>query len=368
MSRAKLLGKLMKNYHTPIAVAGTHGKTSTTGMISEVLTSAELDPTLTIGGIMNTIGSNLRLGKSGYFITEACEYADSYLDFFPRIGLILNIEADHLDYFKSLDAVRQSFSDFASLIPEDGALIINGDIDDVASIIATHRCKVITFGLNNNNDYRIDDISYDVNACPTFSLHCKGETVPRCYTLGTPGEHNVLNAVATIAVADFLEVDNGVTAKALAAFTGVERRFEIKGNINGFTIIDDYAHHPTEVAVTLSTARRYPHREIWCAFQPHTYTRTKAFKKEFAEALCLADKVLVVDIYAAREKDENEINSTDLMEAVRAHGGECYYVPTADGFFKAEKFLFENLRPDDLLITMGAGDVFNIGENMLMKK
>ena len=379
LTRAQLLGQIMRNYHTPIAVAGTHGKTSTTGMISAILLSADRDPTLTVGGILDTIGGNLRIGRSGYFVTEACEYTDSYLSFFPKIGVILNIEADHLDFFADLAAVRASFRQFAALIPADGALVINGDIPGLDEITDGLTCRIITFGLSAKNDYHIHDISYDELARPRFYI---GNN-KHAYPLLAPGEHNVMNAAAAIAVAEYLDIPDESIRAAVAAFRGIRRRFELRGTCRGFTIIDDYAHHPTEIAATLKTARRYPHREIYCVFQPHTYTRTHALLDDFAEALLLADKVVVIDIYAAREKNQIGISSKDLAEAIARRGGHCVYIPSTEGddgtkgddgtagddghdrFWAAEKYILKNLLPEDLLITMGAGDVVCIADNLL---
>ncbi|MCL2718544.1 MAG: UDP-N-acetylmuramate--L-alanine ligase [Lachnospiraceae bacterium] len=376
ITRADLLGQIMKNYDKPIAIAGTHGKTTTTGMVSEILLTAGLDPTLSIGGILNSIKGNLRIGKSEYFVTEACEYTNSFLSFFPKIGIILNIEADHLDFFKDVKQIRKSFHDFAALLPEDGLLIINGDIDEIAEVTSGLKCKVITYGLNPSYDYYASDISYDNEARPTFTIKSKpiadvkAAELPLTadkYTLGSRGEHNVMNALSAIALSDFLGINPQDVKEALKKFTGTKRRFEEKGKCAGFTIVDDYAHHPTEIEATLKTARNYPHRDIWCVFQPHTYTRTKVFIKEFAAALSLADKIIVTDIYAAREKNTTGISAKDLADKVSSLGKECYYLPTADSFEAAEKFILKNLKKDDLLITMGAGDVVNIGDNLLKK-
>lgn len=375
ITRAELLGQIMKNYKMPIAVSGTHGKTTTTGMISEILLTANLDPTLTIGGIFNTISGNIRIGKSNYFITEACEYTNSFLSFFPKIAVILNIEADHLDFFKDIKEIRQSFHRFASLIPPDGVLIINGDIENIDEVTGGLDCHIIKYGFDPAFDYSVSDIEYDNEARPKFTLRRKhsgadvmaAEIMPvsEQYFLGSRGEHNVLNAAAAIALSDFLGVNRLKLREALFKFTGTKRRFEVKGRCSGFTIIDDYAHHPTEIEATLKTARYYPHRKVWCVFQPHTYTRTKAFKREFADALSLADKVIVIDIYAAREKNQSGITGEDLANEIKSRGRECYYIPTAEGFHDAEKFILKNLQKDDLLITMGAGDVVTIGDSLL---
>ena len=376
ITRADLLGQIMKNYEMPIAVAGTHGKTTTTGMVSEILLAAGLDPTLSIGGIQTTINSNLRIGKSGYFVTEACEYTNSFLSFFPKIGLILNIEADHLDFFADIQQIRKSFHDFAALLPDDGLLVINGDIEGIEEVTHDLRCRIITYGLNPAYDYSAADIVYDHEARPAFTVRNKAGAdimaaampeAPRRYALAARGEHNILNALAAIALSDSLAIDTRQIKAALETFSGTKRRFEIKGSCAGFTIIDDYAHHPTEIEATLKTARRYPHREIWCVFQPHTYTRTKKFMAGFAAALSLADRIIIVDIYAAREKDNIGVHAKDLAAAVSARGKTCNYIATSAGFSDAEKFILKHLQKNDLLITMGAGDVVNIGNNLLEK-
>ncbi len=361
LTRGQLMGQIMKNYQMPVAVSGTHGKTTTTSMISEILLQADLDPTLSIGGILKDIGSNMRIGKSGYFVTEACEYTNSFLDFFPRIGIILNIEADHLDFFRDLDDIRNSFRKFAELLPENGCLIINGQIENPDEITHNLKCPVVTFGPDDNSDYHPADIHYNSLGCPTFTLYGPGNR-ERQFTLQVPGEHNIYNAMAAGALADRLSIDSGITVRALGAYRGTDRRFEYKGSIGGVTVIDDYAHHPTEITATLKAAANYPHKRLWCVFQPHTYSRTKAFLKELAQALTLADKVVLTDIYAARENDDLGISSEDLLREVQSLGQECHYFSTFD---ETENFLLENCINGDMLITMGAGDVMKIGENLL---
>ena len=361
LSRAQLLGQLMKNYKTSVAVSGTHGKTTTTSMISEILLRAGTDPTLSIGGMLKSIGGNIRVGASQYFVTEACEYTNSFLSFLPTVGLILNIEEDHLDFFKDLADIRRSFRKFAELIPADGCLIISADIPDYTEITQSLSCRIITYSIDDGGaDYYTSDISYDSFGHPSFLLHCPDGT--DSFTLKVPGQHNVSNALAAIALADYLAIDRAVTAAALKDFSGTERRFEYKGSVGGVTIIDDYAHHPTEITATLSAAQNYPHKTLWCVFQPHTYSRTKAFMKDFAQALSLADKVVLADIYPARETDNLGISSEMLQTEIQALGQECYYFPTFD---EIENFLLENCINGDLLITMGAGDVLKIGENLL---
>ena len=361
LTRAELLGQLMKNYDTPIAVSGTHGKTTTTSMISHVLLEGDLDPTISVGGILKAIGGNIRVGKSETFITEACEYTNSFLNFFPKIGIILNIEADHLDFFKDLEDIRHSFHQFAALLPDDGTLVINGEIDNYPEIYDELSCRIITYGFSKDFDYSAENIAFDEKGCASFDLLRRGEPAGHI-TLSVPGRHNVSNALASIATADLLEIPLETTRKGLLSFTGTDRRFEYKGTKDGVIIIDDYAHHPTEIAATLQAAKHYPHNKLWCVFQPHTYTRTKAFFHEFAEALSHADHLVLADIFAARETDTLGISSKDLAEEAARLGTDAHYFSS---FEEIEHFLCERCASGDLLITMGAGDVVNIGEDLL---
>lgn len=361
LTRAELLGQLMKNYDTPIAVSGTHGKTTTTSMISHILLEADMDPTISVGGILKAIGGNIRVGSSGTFITEACEYTNSFLHFFPKISVILNIEEDHLDFFKDLEDIRHSFHQFAALLPDDGTLVINGDIKDYPEIYRGLSCNVVTYGSSSDFDYSADNITYDENGRVSFDLILHGEKTDHI-CLSVTGDHNVSNALSAIAVADLLDIPMAVTKKGLLSFTGTDRRFEYKGEFNGVTVVDDYAHHPTEIEATLKAAQHSPHNSVWCVFQPHTYTRTKAFFHEFAEALSHADHLVLADIYAARETDTLGISSADLAKETAKLGTDTHYYPS---FEEIEAFLKENCRPGDLLITMGAGDVVTVGEDLL---
>lgn len=362
LSRAELLGQMMRNYKMPIAISGTHGKTTTTSMLSEILLAAELDPTLSIGGILKSIGGNIRVGHSDFFVTEACEYTNSFLSFFPKISVILNIEEDHLDFFKDLSDIRSSFHRFAKLLPPDGALVINGDIERLSEITEGLSCRVITFGHHADCDYHPSQITFDDMGCPSFSVAPFNRNESLRLSLNVPGEHNIDNALAALAVSDLLEISRDTACTALAAFHGTDRRFEYKGRLGGVTLIDDYAHHPTEITATLRAAQNYPHNRVWCVFQPHTYSRTKAFLKDFAKALSLADRVVLADIYASRETDQLGISSKTLQAELQALGCTCDYLPS---FEEIEKFLLENCINGDLLITMGAGDVYKIGENLL---
>ena len=361
LSRAELLGQLMTNYETPIAISGTHGKTTTTSMLSHILLEAETDPTISVGGILNAIGGNIRVGGSDIFVTEACEYTNSFLNFLPKISVILNVEEDHMDFFKDIDDIRCSFHRFASILPKDGTLVINKNIEQLEAITNNLDCKVITYSEVQEADYGAANITFDELGNASFDLIRYGEFVDRI-KLSVAGNHNVSNALSTIAVADLLQIPMETIKKGILSFGGTVRRFQYKGERNGFTIIDDYAHHPTEIRATLTSARNYPHKDIWCIFQPHTYTRTKAFFHEFAEALSLADHVILADIYAARETDTLGMSSEALAEEIKKLGTDAYYLPS---FEAIENFVLEKVIHGDVLITMGAGDVVNIGDSLL---
>jgi UDP-N-acetylmuramate--alanine ligase len=361
LTRAELLGQIMRNYGTSIAIAGTHGKTTTTSMASHVLLSGSCDPTISVGGILPAIHGNIRVGHSEYFITEACEYTNSFLSFFPNVAVILNMDADHLDFFKDLADIRHSFRKFAELLPQDGALVINADTPDYEEIIQDLSCSVITYGLEHEADYTAADITWDSFGHATFTALYRGEPVGT-FTLKVPGIHNVSNALAVIALGRYLQLPDQAIQKGLQEFAGTDRRFQYKGTIGDVTIIDDYAHHPTEIEATLHAAKNYPHKSTWCVFQPHTYTRTKALMDEFAKALTLADHVVLADIYAARETDTLGISSADLQQKILAMGTDCAYFETFD---EIETYLLKQCAPGDLIITMGAGDVVRIGEHLL---
>lgn len=363
LTRAEFLGQLMTNYKNPIAVSGTHGKTTTTSMISHILLAGDLDPTISVGGILQAIGGNIRVGGSDTFITEACEYTNSFLNFFPKISVVLNIEEDHLDFFKDIEDIRDSFHKFAQLLPTDGSLVINGSIDHLEDVIEGINCNIITYGFSADCKYSASNITFDKIGHVAFDFAKDGEFVSHVQ-LSVTGEHNVSNALSAIAVGELLDIPFDVIQQGLKAFVGTDRRFEYKGSFNGVTVIDDYAHHPTEITATLSAAKHYPREELWCVFQPHTYTRTKAFFKEFAEALSAADHLILTDIYAARETDTLGVSSAQLAETAKALGCDAHYFSTFD---EIEAFLKQHCKQGDLLITMGAGDVVNIGENIVIQ-
>ena len=361
MERAEMVGQVMKNYANSIAIAGTHGKTTTTSMISHIFLEAATDPTISVGGILKAIDGNIRVGHSDTFITEACEYTNSFLKFHPTAGIILNIDADHLDFFKDLDDIRHSFREFARLLPSNGVLIINGEIPNLSYITEDLACRVITFGLSEGCEYTAKNISFDENGYGSFDLLHNGQTQQRIH-LHVIGRHNIANALSAIALAQYYHIDMESIQKGLLAFEGTKRRFEQKGSFNGVTVVDDYAHHPTEIQATLTAAAKYPHKHLWCVFQPHTYSRTRALLTEFAQALSEAENVILADIYPAREKDPGDISSRTLQAEMKKLGKEAYYFSS---FEEIEKFLLEKCINGDLLITMGAGNVVTIGEDLI---
>ena len=361
MVRAEMIGQIMKNYSNAIAVSGTHGKTTTTSLLTHIFMEGNLDPTISVGGILDIIHGNIRIGASKNWIMEACEYTNSFLHFNPTVGIILNVEEDHLDFFKDIHEIRDSIHRFANILPEDGALIINKNIEAIETITDGLACKVITYSECQEADYTAKNIEFNELGNASFDLYKYGTYVDRI-TLSVAGNHNVSNALSTIAVADLLEIPLETIKTGIFSFTGTNRRFQYKGECNGFTIIDDYAHHPTEIRATLTSAKNYPHKDIWCIFQPHTYTRTKAFFHDFAEALSLADHVILADIYAARETDTLGMSSEALAEEIKKLGTDAYYLPS---FEAIENFVLEKVIHGDVLITMGAGDVVNIGESLL---
>ena len=364
LTRAELLGEMMRNYQHAVNVAGTHGKTTTTSMLAEIFLAADMDPTVTVGGILPAIGGNIRVGGPEFFLAEACEYTNSFLSFFPTMEIILNIEADHLDFFKDLADIRHSFRLFAEKLDEKGTLVISSDIANVEEMIKGLPCKVVTFGRDpERSRYSASQIVYDGYGRPSYTLLVDQEPAGEVI-LGVMGEHNVYNSLGAIAAARELGVPVGKIIQGLRHFTGAGRRFEKKGEIGGVMVIDDYAHHPQEIEATLAAAKRYPHKKLWCVFQPHTYTRTAALLDDFAKALLTADEVVLADIYAARELNTIGISSNDIVCKMTEAGGKAHYIPSFD---EIETFLLKNCVPGDLLITMGAGDIVKVGERLLGK-
>lgn len=365
IDRAEMLGHIMKNYNKAIAVAGSHGKTTTTSLISLILEYANLDPTILVGGELDEIGGNIKIGESEHFITEACEYVESFLKFFPFIGIILNIDEDHLDYFKDINHIKDAFRKFANLIPKEGFLIANEDDENIKEVISNVQCNLITYGINSNSTFIAKNVVFTTEGYPIFKVEFNGKDIGT-FQLNIPGKHNVYNALASIATAHILGVEPSDIEKHIKKFKGIHRRFDILGEVKGCKIIDDYAHHPAEIKATLEAARNYPHNKIWCAFQPHTYTRTKALLNDFASSFGDADHIIITDIYAARELDTGEINSKILVDKIKECNpeGDTYYM---ESFEEISSYIYENMKPNDIVLTMGAGDVYRIGEMILEK-
>ena len=368
-SRAEILGLLMQEYGIGIAISGTHGKTSTTSMVSLVLKQAGLDPTILVGGQLDEIGGNVRVGGKEYFVTEACEYRDSFLELKPDIELILNIDSDHLDYFKSMDHIVQSFDRFARAVPETG-VIIAYDSNPFVNEVIHGLPNVITFGYNQSCSYQITKVRFNENGMPSFRMICR--TDGREEDLGevslqVPGEHNILNAAAAFTCCHILNVDPKVICETLGAYHGTHRRFDVIGTTEkGVRIVDDYAHHPTEIHATLSAAEKLPHGKLWCLFQPHTYTRTLALFDQFRDAFAEADVLILADIYAAREKDIYHVSSEKLCEAIRREHPEKE-VLYMDSFQKIADYVDEHAQKGDMVLTMGAGDIYKVGKMILEK-
>ncbi len=360
IDRAEFLGHIMQGHKYNVAVAGTHGKTTATSMISHVALEGEVDPTILVGGELDIINGNFRVGNSEYFITEACEYKASFLKFFPYIGIILNIDADHLDYYRDIDHIEDTFREFSHIIPKDGYLIGYQEDERVERILKAAPCNTLSYGFDKG-DYTARNISFDSKGCPTFDVY-KDDKKLTTIVLGVQGRHNILNALCTVIVGELFKISTEDIANGLHNFKGAHKRFEIKGTKNGVTVIDDYAHHPTEIRASLASAAAYPHNKIYCIFQPHTYTRTKTLFKEFTQCFEGIEELILMDIYAAREKDTGEISSSMLGDAIRETGLPCINVHSHK---EALEYVSDKLMPGDLLLTVGAGDVVLVGEMYL---
>lgn len=362
-SRAQVLGYLMDHYENSVAICGTHGKTTVTSMTSLILRNADYKPTILVGGNLEQINGNVEIGGNEYFVTEACEYMDSFLQLRPNIGVILNIDSDHLDYFKDMDHIVNSFRTFVDQIPEGGIVIAYGDNPFVKSILKDRRNKM-TYGYSEVNDFYADNVEFDENGYPSYDICRKGNRITRI-ELSVPGEHNVLNSMAAFVTAAFLGVDFKIIKETLRDFKGTHRRFDFTGvTEKGVKVIDDYAHHPTEIKATLSAARNVKHNRLWLVFQPHTYTRTKALFDEFVDAFGDADTLILTDIYAAREQDVYNISSYKLYSTMKAKYPDrnIFYVKDFEDIVNYIKKVAE---ADDIVMTMGAGDVYKVGELLL---
>lgn len=365
VTRAQALGALMEEYDSSIAISGTHGKTTTTSMVSLILKNAQKEPTILVGGNLPEINGNVYVGQNDYFVTEACEYMDSFLNLKPKIEIILNIDSDHLDYFKDVDHIARSFDKFAKLVPENGAVIAYDANPFVKSVISGLP-NAITFGLSESCDYYASDINFDNDGMPQFKVNHGGKVLGQI-ELAVPGEHNILNALAAFACCHIQGVAVEDIIKTLDGYTGTHRRFDLLGETStGIRIVDDYAHHPTEIKATLAAVRNMKHNTLWCLFQPHTYTRTMALLDDFATAFDEADKVVLAEIYAAREKNIHKISSKTLMNKIKEHdvNKDVYFF---EEFEEIASFVYNNAQEGDLVIAMGAGDIYKVGEMILEK-
>ena len=366
VTRAQALGALMGEYEKSIAISGTHGKTTTTSMVSLILKNANKEPTILVGGNLEEIGGNCYVGDSNYFVTEACEYRDSFLELRPNIEIILNIDSDHLDYFKDINHISESFEKFAEKVPENGLIVAFDSNPFVKAVTENLPCRVITFGFNEASDYYAKGIKFSDEGMPSYDLYHKGEFLRRM-ELAVPGEHNVANSLAAAATCLALGVDLDIIERTLESFTGTKRRFDIIGKTpDGVTVIDDYAHHPAEIKATLAAAKNLAHKKTWCLFQPHTYTRTMALFDQFADAFEDADIIVLAEIYAAREKNIYKMSSKKLMDEIKIKhpDKDVYFMPEFDAM---AEFVCNNTSPGDIVLTMGAGDIYKVGELILEK-
>ena len=348
IERAVLLGMLMATYKHSVAVAGTHGKSTTTSMIASIMLDAMADPTILIGAHFNRINANFKVGKSDYAVYEACEYVNSFLHFYPETAVILNIDADHLDFFKDTDDIKNSFLKFTENVNRDGTVIINGDDPNCTQIIKNCARKTVTFGIGTNNMCHAENIRTD-RGFPVFD-EVYGDEILKDVTLSVAGEHNIKNALAAIACAKLYGIGNDAIFSGIKNFTGADRRFQIIKTVGGASIVDDYAHHPTEIDATIRAARSFGYSKITVIFQPHTYTRTKLLQKDFIKALKNADDVILTDIYSAREINTIGANVMDIVNGL----DNARYISDRN---EIANYIKTHARPGEVYILMGAGDI-----------
>ena len=363
IERADFLGEITRCYKDTICISGTHGKTTTTSMISLCFLDGLKDPSIQVGALLKPINGNYRVGNSEHFIIEACEYVESFLKFSPKAEVILNIDNDHLDYFKTFDNIKNAFIKYVKLLPNDGILVINGDDKNCLDLRKYTGSKVYTYGIDNQeSDFTAKNISFDDDGFAKFDVYYKNEFFVTI-KLSVPGRHNILNALACVALCTEYGIDRNDIVNSLEKFTGAHRRFEFKGKINGnVSVYDDYAHHPTEIQATYNSLSNKKYNKSWVIFQPHTYSRTKTLLDDFAKALINFDNIIILDIYAARERNTYNISSRDLVEKINSLGKEAKYLPD---FENCVKYVKENIKPNDIIITLGAGTVTEIGPMLL---
>jgi len=352
IERCVLLGEMMKYYDCPINISGTHGKTTTTSMVAEIFVKGGKKPTVSVGGNLSTIGGNLLIGEKDYFICEACEYVESFLKFFPKLSVVLNIEEDHLDYFRDLDHIKEAFLKFGVLTSD--TVIYNGDDENCSIMKSLENKKLYSFGTNKNCDFFADNIKVESNGGHSYDAYFENKLLGRV-TLSVPGFHNILNSLAALATAHVSGVSFDAICDALISFSGAERRFEYKGEYNGAKVYDDYAHHPSEIDALLTAVENIEKNRLFVVFQPHTYTRTIALMDDFADVLKKAENLILAEIFAAREKNTTGLSSKVLADKIP---GALFM----DNFEDIIAYLKNNLKKGDLFITVGAGNVVEIGE------
>ena len=358
--RAEFLGIISKEYENCICISGTHGKSTTTGMLSLVFIESGLNPTVQIGAVLNEINSNTKIGSKKYLIMEACEYVDSFLHFHPTSEIILNIDNDHLDYFKNLDNIKSSFKKYVNLLPSNGILVKNNDDENSNDL---NHSNTITYGINNNANYMAKDIKYDELGHPYFDVYYNEKKLIDIH-LNIIGNHNVYNSLAVFAMANQYIDDVTKIKKGIEAYHGVKRRFEYLGNYNNAKIYDDYAHHPTEMVTTLESVNKVPHNESWAIFQSHTYSRTIKHLEEFAKVLAKFDHVIIATIYPAREENTYNVKEDMLVSEIKKTNKNVIYI---DNFDDIVKYLKENLKENDIAITIGAGTINKVAYDLIKK-
>ena len=357
IERSIMLGIIFNEYKNSVGVAGTHGKTTTTSMITTVLIDAKKSPTAVIGGTLPKLGSNAAAGSSDIIVAEACEYVDSFLCLNPKISVITNVDVDHLDYFKTFENIKKSFNKFANQTSD--LVVINGDDKDALDSTKNIKAKKTTFGLNNNCNYCAKNIEFNKNQFPTFDIYKNGEKITEI-SLSVPGKHNIYDSLATFIVCEYLGVSPKNIASSLKNFSGAHRRFEILANIDGITVIDDFAHHPTELETTLLAASKMGFKKVWAIFQPHTYSRTAMFLDDFAKALSIPEKAIISEILPVRETNTYGIHSEDLVKKIPG----ATYIPT---FEKITDYVIKNASNGDLIITLGGGNVYKCANEIVEK-
>jgi len=362
MERGLFLGELTKLFKDTIGIAGTHGKTTTTSMVSLCFLEAGLDPSIQVGSLLNQINGNYRVGKSDYFIIEACEYMDSYLNFKQKSAIILNIDNDHMDYFKTFDNVKKSFKEYVSHLPSDGLLVLNGEDKNCLELALDTNAKVITYGLDNKSNYYAMNISFDENGFGFYDLYKKDEFIDRI-ELSVVGRHNILNSLACVSLCLYYGIDIDSIKRGLKSYTGAARRFEYKGEFNGAIVYDDYGHHPTEVSAVAKSILNKKYNKSWVIFEPHTYSRVKNHMSDFAESLKTFDNIIITDIYAAREENIYGVIPEDIINELEKLGKSAIHISDYEDI---KKYLNENVVEDDLILTLGAGYVTKLSE-MLTK-